>query len=95
MAKKTFKDNPALQFISSAEEEQTTTDQQPKKAPREAFTPPEGYRINPSYLEIKSRRLQLLLPPSLHEKIKGRAEKLGMSVNECINRILEEATREE
>ena len=34
---------------------------------------PEGYKPNPAYIEVKSRRLQLLMQPSLHDRIKARA----------------------
>lgn len=89
MAKKSFNlDNPALQFISTPEEK--------KKEEAEVIAPaPEGYKINPLYLEKKSRRLQLLLKPSVFDKLKARADQEGNSVNELIHIILEEALREE
>lgn len=90
MAKKSFKDNPALQFISATEEEpQEQTPQQPtEKAP-------EGYKLNPLYVETKSRRLQLVLQPSLYDRVKARAKASGLSVNEYVHQLLDEATREE
>ena len=83
---KSFKDqlNPAMKFISQQPEELT----QPKAA--EA---PEGYKVNPAYIETKSRRLQLLMQPSLHEKIKAAAKAEGSSVNEYIHHILETAMK--
>ena len=86
MAKKSFKDNPALQFISTAEEE--------KEAPIRAKAPA-GYKLNPLYVETKSRRLQLVLQPSLYDRVKARAKASGLSVNEYCHQILDEATREE
>ena len=93
MAKKTFKDNPALQFISTAEEEEqeVTTEQ---KAPTTAKAP-EGYKLNPLYVETKTKRLQLVLQPSLFDRVKKGAKQAGLSVNEYVHRILDEATREE
>lgn len=90
MAKKTFKDNPALQFISTAgeETEERRTEPSPAKAP-------EGYKLNPLYVETKSRRLQLVLQPSLYERVKARAKASGLSVNEYCHQLLDEATREE
>lgn len=87
MATKSFKSqlNPAMKFITQQPEELT----QPKAA--EA---PEGYKVNPLYIETKSRRLQLLVQPSLHDKIKARANASGRSVNEYIHSILEEAMKE-
>lgn len=92
MAKKSFKDNPALQFISSAAEETPATPAQ--KAPTTAKAP-EGYKLNPLYVETKSKRLQLVLQPSLLARVKERAGEQGLSVNEYVHRILDEATREE
>ncbi len=71
MAKKTFKDNPALQFISTAEEEeQEVTPAQ--EAPTTAAKAPEGY-----------------------DRVKKEAKKSGLSVNEYVHRILDEATKRE
>ena len=88
MAAKSFKTqlNPAMKFITQQPEELT----QPKAA--EA---PEGYKVNPLYIETKSRRLQLLVQPSLHDKIKARAIASGRSVNEYIHSLLEEAMKED
>lgn len=84
---KSFKDqlNPAMKFISQQPEELT----QPQAA--EA---PEGYKMNPAYIETKSRRVQLLVQPSLHAKIKAIAAAKGCSVNDLIHHILEEYTKE-
>ena len=86
MAKKSFTNNlnPAMSFISSPVEEQPTL-----------AKPPEGYKVNPLYLETKSRRLQLLIQPSLYNKIKARADREGKSINELVHSILEDATRED
>lgn len=87
MPKKTFKENisPAMNFISP---ESIAKVEEPQQAP-------EGYKPNPLYIETKSRRLQLLIKPSLHEKLKRRAQREGTSVNDIVNTILEEATEEE
>lgn len=86
MAKKSFKDSisPAMQFIS-----------QPLEESPKAETPPEGYKVNPLYIEKKSRRLQLLIQPSLYDKVKARADREGRSLNELIHSILEEEMRGE
>lgn len=86
MAKKTLNlDNPAMQFISTPTETETTV-----TAPA-----PEGYKPNPLYVEKRSKRLQLLLQPSLYEKVKARADKQGCSVNDLIHTILENETKGE
>ncbi len=87
MAKKSFKDNPALQFISTPEEEPLTAATTEK--------PPKGYKVNPLYVETKSRRLQLILQPSLYNRVKKQAKAMGLSVNEYCHQILDEATRKE
>lgn len=85
--KKSFiQDNPALQFISTPEAQ--SEEQTPAKAP-------EGYKLNPLYIETKSRRLQLVLQPSLYDRVKAGAKAAGLSVNEYVHQILDEATREE
>jgi len=89
--KKSFKDNPALQFLSTPQEEETA---QPEAVQKPAKAPA-GYKLNPLYIETKSKRLQLVLQPSLLAKVKERAKEQGLSVNEFVHRILEEATREE
>ncbi len=85
-AKKSFKDNPALQFLSAAEE-----------TPSAAYSgakAPEGYKLNPMYVETRSRRLQLVLQPSLYDKVREKAAEEGISVNEYIHRVLAAAVEE-
>ena len=85
--KKSFKDNlnPALQFISIPEDK-------PEQAiPEKA---PEGYKVNPAFIETKSKRVQLLMQPSLHQKLKNKAAAEGKSLNDLIHSILEEAVKE-
>lgn len=83
--KKSFKDslNPAMQFISIPPEEQQPTQ----------MSVPDGYRLNPQYIETKSKRVQLLMQPSLHSKLKAMAEAESTSINELIHNILLEATK--
>ena len=85
--KKSFIDNPALQFISTAEPEETRQEERelPASQAKPAEKPPEGYKLNPLYVETKSRRLQLVLQPAA----------AGLSVNEYVHQILDTATREE
>ena len=46
-------------------------------------------------LETKSKRLQLLIQPSLLDKLKGKAKAEGRSVNDLVHSILEEALKGE
>lgn len=51
--------------------------------------------MNPMYVETKSRRLQLVLQPSLYNRVKKAAQKEGKSVNEYVHYILDQATPKE
>ena len=83
--KKTFNlQNPALQFIS------TQTNPTEQSAMPKA---PKGYKQNPIYIEKKTRRLQLLMQPSLYNKLKARAQNNGCSVNDTLHVILAEALK--
>lgn len=90
--KKSFKAdlNPAMQFISTPTEETVTREDTPR-----AKEAPEGYKVNPLYIETKSKRLQLLVQPSLLEKLRSKAKAEGRSVNNLVHSILEEALRGE
>lgn len=54
---------------------------------------PEGYKANPLFVETKSRRLQLLVQPSIHEALKEAAKAEGRSLNDYVHVILEKAVR--
>lgn len=99
MAKKSFMnaDNPAMQFISSpmpTEEEpaktfpaEKTTADNPK--PKTQSPKADAFDIAPRSAEHKSKRAQLLMTPSLHEKVVKKAASLNMSFNELVNLLLE------
>ena len=91
--KKSFKAelNPAMQFISTPAEETTTGAGEGVASTKDA---PEGYKVNPLYIEKRSKRLQLLVQPSLYDKIKAQADTEGCSVNDFIHRVLEDAVKE-
>lgn len=79
--KKSFKGtNPALDFISTQETKQT---------PAIKKETPEGYKINLEYIEVKSKRVQLLLQPSTVDAIKALAKKKDLSMNEAINEAIQ------
>ncbi len=50
---------------------------------------PDGYKPNPEYIEVKSKRVQLLLQPSTVDAIKALAKKKGLSMNEAINEAIQ------
>lgn len=88
MAKKNFTGNPAMSFIS---QDTIARVDGAAEAPARRGKAPEGYRINPKYIELRTRRMQLLLPPSTHDRAKALADQLGVSLNELVNQALEEA----
>lgn len=70
-------ENPALQFLSEEEAEE----------PVEEIRPPYQRKSR----EYKTRRLQLLMKPSLHDALKERADEEDTSVNDLIHSLLEAA----
>ena len=46
---------------------------------------------NTTGMGIRSKRLQLLLQPSLYDQVKDMAKAKGYSVNDLIHRLLEQA----
>ena len=104
MGKKSFKDaldNPAELFITKPAEDHTedTETEEPNTGNQTSNNlvkkPPEGYKLNPLFVEIKSRRLQLLIKPSIFDKLKARAKREGTSLNNLVNEILETYTKGE
>lgn len=86
--KKSFEEKREVKEVSIDEEVRPTAYN--VKIERNINPDPENYKLNYEYVEKKSRRVQLLLKKSVYEKAKNRAEKLGISVNDYINRVLEE-----
>ena len=95
MAKsKSFKTdaNPAMNFISKESIEAVdgkTEEATPTTGTRKA---PAGYKPNPEYIETKSKRVQILIQPSLHAEAKAVSKELGISLNDFIHRAIQEAT---
>ena len=85
--KKSFKDNPALQFISTNPGEEIQTNPSPVTESTNVPMKP-----NPLYIETRSKRLNLLIQPNLYNKLKAASKAQDISLNELINRVLEEYT---
>lgn len=84
MAKSFKQNNPALSFMDTPEvETRTETQSRTKQAP-------EGYKVNPEFIETKTKRVQLLLQPSVVEAIKATAKKEGLSMNEAISQAIQD-----
>lgn len=97
MAKKDFTGNPAMSFISPESIEKVDGKKTGAKKTRKATAPkgkkaPEGYKPNPEYIETKSKRVQLLVQPSVYEEVKAKAKAEGISTNEAINEALRQYT---
>lgn len=84
--------NPALAFISRVESKT-----EHKTLPNEEATEQKNnnYKKNPIYVETKSKRVQLLIKPSVYNKLKTFAMEQDISVNEIINRVLEDFVSKE
>ena len=77
---------------ATAEEMTKIFGRKPRKASSTPKKAPPARRAQPQYdEETKSRRLQLLLTPSLYEAVKDKAAEARLSVNEYINSILKDA----
>lgn len=99
MAKKTFLDSPAMQFISTAPEQEAAQTASEAVEPiieqteaEQRKTPVKADSSEPRYTErreVKTRRVQLVFRPTIYEKSKKRADALGISFNEYIHLALE------
>ena len=97
MARKNFRseDNPALQFISQeTRDKKDREDRQAGNLPADPIgnetagtAVPEGYKI---VEESKTKRLQSLITPTTHTKLKRIAQRRGISVNEVVNMALKQ-----
>jgi hypothetical protein len=94
MSKKSFKDsNPAFQFISVAVQEEEVVDTHNTQDTSNIYnTENMSSPSNTSRLknERKSKRLNLLLQPSVMEKVEKIATMKRTSVNDLINTLLKE-----
>jgi len=74
-----------------------TDDAEPQKEEKAAVRPrttreaPEGYKA--TYVEVKSKRVQLVFQPSIYERAKTRAVEQGLSLNEYIHRLIDADTQ--
>lgn len=102
--KKTFKGQPnpaelaAMMYVNTTAQPESEIAGGPfpsSKTHIKKSDAPAGYKVNPAFIETKSRRIQLLFQPSLHQAIKEIAEARGQSVNEFIHETLEEAVARE
>lgn len=82
--KKGFKQkNPALAFINASTEIKPAVHEQETR-PQSAKAP-DGFRANPLYIETKSKRVQLLIQPSVVNRLDSLAKRKGISRNEAFS----------
>jgi len=98
MAKKTFKDNPALQFISSSGDD--THDKQNTDNTQDADYTDNKHNTDTVHStdnkkERKTKRLNLLLQPSVLNNLSKIAHMKQTSVNDLINCVLKDYAEKE
>jgi hypothetical protein len=88
--KKSFKEDPALNFITPPTPAAETTTA-PKTEPTSSPAPgtATSYKEMLKQVEARSKRLQCLIQPSLYDRVKNIADERGVSMNELIHSILE------
>jgi len=98
MSKKSFKDNPALQFMSRAEvaiaevgkaDNEKVSEMVPVKEVVEVAKIIEDPIASNIFFESKSKRFNMLIRPSTYDNLKRMSEIKGTSVNDLINKIVE------
>jgi len=87
---KDFK-TPAAQFFNDDNDSNTAAAAESVTEPTapDTLTPPEGYKINPYYIEKKSQRVQLVMKPSIYKRSQKAAKKQKISFNELVHQALE------
>ena len=86
MAKKDFTKQHSF-FTDNVPQKEEPVAVQPKTT-REVS---EGYK--PAYVEVKSKRVQLVFQPSIYERAKAKATEQGLSLNEYIHRLIDADTQ--
>jgi hypothetical protein len=87
MTKKNFKDDPALQFITTPDATEEHDAIEPIGAARTNQSI--SYKDLIGQVEARSKRLQCLMQPSLYNKVKALASRRGISLNDLIHTTLE------
>lgn len=89
-SKKSFKTNPAEAFITLPDPEDPIQEETKTSQHTGGANPPKGYKANPEYIEVKSKRVQLLLQPSTVTALKALAKRKGVSMNEAANEAIKQ-----
>lgn len=51
-------------------------------------TAPDGYKVNPLFIEKRTKRIQLIMQPSVYERAKQQAESRGTSFNDYVHGLI-------
>ncbi len=97
MPAKSFKGSPALQFISQKPDipdRPERSEERPAVPARETFEEEGAEARYIERRELKTKRVQLLLKPSVHSRIKKLAAAGGVSFNDYVNRVLEREAKD-
>lgn len=91
-AKKSFTKNPAEAFINPIKEDvrACALGNEEKEHNEVKY----AYTITPIKAEAKTKRVQLLIKPSLYEHIKEQADAEGRSFNDFVHRLLAKGMEE-
>lgn len=85
---KDFSNNAAFEMLNTLGEPAAKASEGKKKATVKTATTAKTFE--PTKKENKSKKLLLLLKPTLHERLKTKAASFDMSINELVNQILEQ-----
>lgn len=88
---KDFSNNAAFEMLTKetpASEPAAKASEGKKRATVKTATTAKTFE--PTKKENKSKKLLLLLKPTLHERLKTKAASFDMSINELVNQILEQ-----
>lgn len=91
--KKDFENNPAFSMLSGLTEAENKTPETAIQAKTTAEPAPKKKNaratFEPIRKELKSRKLLVLLKPTVYEKVHAKAKEYELSTNELINQIIE------
>jgi len=91
MAKKDGVKTAAQSFFNDDEvKEEVAVTAEETKVHENPAPAPKGYKVNPVYIEVKSKRVQFVFQPSLLKLAKEEAKKRKTSLNELVHRALRE-----
>lgn len=83
--------SPVEELLGSFKHPEPKATSKSKAVEKRPSKAPEGYRLDPRYIEKKAARLQLVLEPSVFKKLKAVCEKEGVSVNSYVGSLIKES----